>query len=59
MLLCYYAGESSSRDGLSDNFMEGLETKVTRTEFFRVHPSTFKEAVGIALNGEFKIKDVR
>ena len=29
-------------------FMEGLRTGVARTEVFRVHPSTFEEAVSIA-----------
>ena len=30
--------------------MEGLCTGVARTELFRVHPSTFEEAVDIVLN---------
>uniref|UniRef100_M4BD22 Uncharacterized protein n=1 Tax=Hyaloperonospora arabidopsidis (strain Emoy2) TaxID=559515 RepID=M4BD22_HYAAE len=30
-------------------FMEGLHTGIARTEVFRVHPSTFEEAVRIAL----------
>ena len=36
-------------------FMEGLRTGVARTEVFRVHPSTFEEAVDIALNAEFDL----
>ena len=31
-------------------FMEGLRTRVARTEVFRVHPSTFEETVDIELN---------
>ena len=31
-------------------FMEGFRTGVARTEVFRVHTSTFEEAVDIALN---------
>ena len=34
-------------------FVEGLRTGVARTEVFRVHLSTFEEAVDIALNAEF------
>ena len=37
-------------------FMEGLRTGVARTEVFRVHPSTFEEAVDVALNAEFNLK---
>ena len=33
-------------------FMEGLRTGIARTEVFRVHPSTFEEAVSIAQNAE-------
>ena len=40
-------------------FMEGLRTGVARTEVYRVHPSTFEEAVGIALNAEFNFKAAR
>ena len=40
-------------------FMEGLRTGVARTEVFRVHPSTFEEAVDIALNAEFNFKAAR
>ena len=40
-------------------FMEGLRTGVTRTEVFRVHPSTFEEAVRIALNAEHNFKSSR
>ena len=39
--------------------MEGLRTGVARTEVFRVHPSTFEEAVDIALNAEFNLKPAR
>ena len=40
-------------------FMEGLRTGVTRTEVFRVQPSTFEEAVSIACNAEFNFKSAR
>ena len=40
-------------------FMEGLRTGVARTEVFRVHLSTFEEAVDIALNAGFNIKAAR
>ena len=40
-------------------FMEGLHTEVSTTEVFRVHPSTFEEAVDIALNAEFNFKAAR
>ena len=40
-------------------FMEGLRTRVARTEVFRVHPSTFEEAVDISLNAEFNFKAAR
>ena len=40
-------------------FMEGLRTGVARTEVFRVHPSTFEEAVDIALNAGFNFKASR
>ena len=40
-------------------FMEGLHTGVVRTEVFRVHPSTFEVAEGIALNAEFNLKAAR
>ena len=40
-------------------FMEGLHTGVARTKFFRVHPSTLKEAVDIALSAEFIVKAAR
>ena len=40
-------------------FMERLRTEVARTEFFRVHPSNFEEAVGVALNFEFNFKAAR
>ena len=40
-------------------FMEGLRTGVARTEFFRVHPLTFEEAVNIALNAEHNFKSAR
>uniref|UniRef100_M4B6G4 Uncharacterized protein n=1 Tax=Hyaloperonospora arabidopsidis (strain Emoy2) TaxID=559515 RepID=M4B6G4_HYAAE len=37
-------------------FMEDLRTGIARTEVFRVHPSTFEEAVRIALNAEHNFK---
>ena len=40
-------------------FMEGLLTGVARTEVFRVHPSTFEEAVSIAQNAEHNFKSAR
>uniref|UniRef100_A0AAV1U562 CCHC-type domain-containing protein n=1 Tax=Peronospora matthiolae TaxID=2874970 RepID=A0AAV1U562_9STRA len=40
-------------------FMEGLRTGIARTEGFRVHPSTFEEAVRIALNAEHNFKSAR
>uniref|UniRef100_M4BK36 Uncharacterized protein n=1 Tax=Hyaloperonospora arabidopsidis (strain Emoy2) TaxID=559515 RepID=M4BK36_HYAAE len=40
-------------------FMEGLRTGIARTEVVRVHPSTFEEAVRIALNAEHNFKLVR
>ena len=40
-------------------FMEGPRTGVTRTEGFRVHPSTFDEAVVIALKAEINFKEAR
>ena len=40
-------------------FMEGLRNGVARTEVFRVHPSTFDEAVKVALNAEFNFKSAR
>uniref|UniRef100_M4BEZ0 Uncharacterized protein n=1 Tax=Hyaloperonospora arabidopsidis (strain Emoy2) TaxID=559515 RepID=M4BEZ0_HYAAE len=40
-------------------FMEGLHTGIYRTEMFRVHPSTFKGAVEIALDAEFNFKAAR
>ena len=40
-------------------FLEGLRTGVARTEVFRVHPSTFEEAVRIALNTEHNFKSAR
>ena len=40
-------------------FMEGLRTGVSRTEVFRVHPSTFEEAVRISLNAEQNFKSSR
>ena len=40
-------------------FMEGLRTGVARTEVFRVHPSTFEEAVSIAQNAEHNFKSAR
>ena len=40
-------------------FMEGLRTGVARTEVFRIHPSTFEEAVRIALSAEHNFKLAR
>uniref|UniRef100_M4B331 Uncharacterized protein n=1 Tax=Hyaloperonospora arabidopsidis (strain Emoy2) TaxID=559515 RepID=M4B331_HYAAE len=40
-------------------FMEGLRTSVARTEVFRVHPSTFEEAVRVALNTVHNFKSAR
>ena len=40
-------------------FMEVLRSGVARTEVFRVHPSTFEEAVSIAQNAEHNIKSAR
>ena len=40
-------------------FMEGLRNGVARTEVFRVHPSSFDEAVKVALNAEFNFKSAR
>ena len=40
-------------------FMEGLRTGVSRTEVFRVHPSTFEEAVSIAKNADYNFKSAR
>ena len=40
-------------------FMEGLRTRVARTEMFRVHPSTFEEAVDIELIAKFNFKATR
>uniref|UniRef100_M4B2M4 Uncharacterized protein n=1 Tax=Hyaloperonospora arabidopsidis (strain Emoy2) TaxID=559515 RepID=M4B2M4_HYAAE len=40
-------------------FMEGLRTGIARAEVFRVHPSTFEEAVRIALNAEHNFKLTR
>ncbi|KAG3063777.1 hypothetical protein PI124_g16790 [Phytophthora idaei] len=40
-------------------FMEGLRTSATRTEVFRVHPSSFEEAVSVALNAEHNFRSAR
>lgn len=40
-------------------FMEGLRTGVARTEVFRVHPTSFEEAVTVALNAEFNYRSAR
>ena len=40
-------------------FMKGLHTGIARTEVFRVHPFTFKEAVRITLNAEYNFKSAR
>ncbi|KAG3153257.1 hypothetical protein PC128_g22613 [Phytophthora cactorum] len=39
--------------------MEGLRTSVARTEVFRVHPSSFEEAVSVALNAEHNFRSAR
>ena len=39
--------------------MGGLNEGVARTELFRSHPSTFEEAVAIALRAEFAFKSAR
>uniref|UniRef100_A0AAV1TVD9 Uncharacterized protein n=1 Tax=Peronospora matthiolae TaxID=2874970 RepID=A0AAV1TVD9_9STRA len=36
-------------------FKEEVRTGVVRTEVFRVHPSTFEEAVDMALNTKFNV----
>ncbi|GMF16591.1 unnamed protein product [Phytophthora fragariaefolia] len=40
-------------------FMEGLRTGVTRTEVFRTRPTSFEEAMNVALNAEFNFKSSR
>ncbi|GMF15551.1 unnamed protein product [Phytophthora fragariaefolia] len=40
-------------------FMEGLRTGVARTEVFRTHPTSFEEAVSVALNADFNFKSSR
>ncbi|GMF56609.1 unnamed protein product [Phytophthora fragariaefolia] len=40
-------------------FMEGLRTGVARREVFRTHPTSFEEAVNVALNAEFNFKSSR
>ena len=40
-------------------FMEGLRTGVVRTEVFRVRPTSFEAAVGIALIAAFNLKAAR
>ncbi|KAG4040567.1 hypothetical protein PC123_g23899 [Phytophthora cactorum] len=39
--------------------MEGLCTSADRTEVFRVHPSSFEEAVSVALNAEHNFRSAR
>ncbi|GMF59225.1 unnamed protein product [Phytophthora fragariaefolia] len=39
--------------------MEGLRTGVARTEVFRTHPTSFEEAVDVALYAEFNFKSSR
>ncbi|KAG4245761.1 hypothetical protein PC116_g6423 [Phytophthora cactorum] len=39
--------------------MKGLRTSVARTEVFRVHPSSFEEAVSVALNAEHNFRSAR
>ncbi|GMF39296.1 unnamed protein product [Phytophthora fragariaefolia] len=40
-------------------FMEGLRTGVARTEVFRTHPTSFEEAVNVALNAELNFRSSR
>ncbi|GMF53651.1 unnamed protein product [Phytophthora fragariaefolia] len=40
-------------------FMEGLQTGVARTEVSHTHPTSFEEAVTVALNAEFNFKSSR
>ncbi|KAG3233591.1 hypothetical protein PI124_g21336 [Phytophthora idaei] len=40
-------------------FMEGIRTSAARTEVFRVHPSSFEEAVSVALNAEHNFRSAR
>ncbi|KAG2976032.1 hypothetical protein PC119_g22311 [Phytophthora cactorum] len=40
-------------------FMEGIRTSAARTEVFRVHPSSFEEAVSVALNAEHDFRSAR
>ena len=40
-------------------FMEGIRTEVARTEVIRVHPSTYEEAVDVALSAELHFKASR
>ncbi|OWZ00336.1 hypothetical protein PHMEG_00028491, partial [Phytophthora megakarya] len=40
-------------------FIEGLRAGAARTEVFRVHPTSFEEAVNVALNAEHKFKSAR
>ncbi|KAG3207483.1 hypothetical protein PC128_g96 [Phytophthora cactorum] len=40
-------------------FMEGLRTSAARAEVFRVHPSSFEEAVSVALNAEHNFRSAR
>ncbi|OWZ00482.1 polyprotein [Phytophthora megakarya] len=40
-------------------FMEGLRTGAARANVFRVHPTSFEEAVSVALNAEHNFKSAR
>ncbi|KAG3110054.1 hypothetical protein PI124_g8088 [Phytophthora idaei] len=40
-------------------FMEGLRTSAARKEVYRVHPSSFEEAVNVALNAEHNFRSAR
>ncbi|GMF55660.1 unnamed protein product [Phytophthora fragariaefolia] len=40
-------------------FIEDLRTGVARTKVFRIHPTSFEEAVNVALNAEFNFKSSR
>ncbi|ETO60135.1 hypothetical protein F444_21631 [Phytophthora nicotianae P1976] len=40
-------------------FMEGLRVSAAQTEVFRVHPTSFEEAVDVALNAEHNFRSAR
>ncbi|KAG3027367.1 hypothetical protein PC120_g5494 [Phytophthora cactorum] len=47
------------RQGKQDLLDYGLRTSADRTEVFRVHPSSFEEAVSVALNAEHNFRSAR